>query len=112
MSVESAVLRKQGRVDIENTAAPLLDEPGRENTHEAGEGEGADFMALQRTVHLAVELLLADALALKGPGLKSSLACPFEASSIGPVRGDERDLVAARLLDERAHIAPTAGDED
>src|SRR4029079_19033525 len=48
MSVPPLVFGKERWVDVDDPAAPLIDEPGREDAHEARERDGADFMFLER----------------------------------------------------------------
>ena len=69
-------------MDIDDPPPPLIDEPGRENAHEAGEGDRADAVILKRCAQLSVELFLAEALALQRPDLHAPRPNPFEACSV------------------------------
>ena len=63
-------------MDVEDPAAPFLDEPGRENSHEAGKGDRSDIVLVERGAELAVEYFLCHALAFECPDFKSASLRP------------------------------------
>ena len=59
MRVQAAIGGQQGRVDVEHAVAPLVDEPGRQQPHEAGEAQELDAMGLEHDLQRALELFAA-----------------------------------------------------
>ena len=57
MRMQPFEVRQQGRVNIENTAAPACDEPGRQKPHEAGQTDDFDPMSAEFIVKRALESL-------------------------------------------------------
>src|SRR5205085_865994 len=105
VGVEPAMFGQERRVDVDDPPAPLAHEPGRKDAHEAGERDRPDAMIAEGAAERPVETLLADAFAVPRPGRKPARAGPVEAFRVRLVRGDQDDLVAARLLDQSAHVA-------
>src|SRR5262249_42397791 len=55
MGIKSLELRQQGRMDIEDSAAPAVDEPGCQQPHEAGKADRLTRRGPQRIVNGALE---------------------------------------------------------
>src|SRR5271168_4103955 len=55
VSVQSLELWQQRRVNIQQAAAPLFDEPGRQQPHETGEAYDLDAVVLKFLVERAFE---------------------------------------------------------
>ena len=53
--IEAFERRQQRGVDVEQAAGPLVDEPGREQPHEAGKANDLDAMLLQHALQRALE---------------------------------------------------------
>jgi hypothetical protein len=56
LSVEALEGRKEGRVNVEDAAAPLSDEIGRKNAHEPGQRNQVDLPPGQDPVQLGIVL--------------------------------------------------------
>src|SRR5689334_19850900 len=78
MSVQTAIFRQQGGMDVENPSAPFLDKPRGENSHEAGKGNRADTEVVECRAHYPIKFFLAGPAALESPGLKAGLSGPIE----------------------------------
>ena len=74
MGVEPAIFGQQGRVDVEDPASPLVDEPGRQDAHEAGERDGPDLVLVEDRAALPVERLFPAPLLSSAQVARSS--CP------------------------------------
>src|SRR4030095_6744506 len=92
MCVESAILRKQRRMDIEDPPAPIFDKPWGEDAHEPGESDRSHLTIIKRRAECSIELLLVDTLAVPRPGGEALRPCPVEAVGVRVVRGHEHDF--------------------
>jgi hypothetical protein len=93
MRVQALVGGQQGRVDVEHPARPALDEPRRQQAHEAGETDDLDAARLQRRLHRALEFLAGFELPMvDGERLDALRRGRREARRVRAVRQHERDL--------------------
>ena len=83
MGVETAIFREQGRVDVDDPSAPLLDEPGGKDAHEAGERDCADIMFLECGAQQAIISPFVEPFAVEAPGLQRAVLCPGETCCVG-----------------------------
>src|SRR4029078_11559501 len=60
MGVEASVLWKQGRVDVDDPPRPAVDEPGREDAHEARKRKRSNAMFIESRSHTAGIILPLD----------------------------------------------------
>ena len=55
MRMQALEIREQGRVDVKHPALPLVDEPRRQQTHEAGKADDLDAAALEHGLQRLLE---------------------------------------------------------
>src|SRR5215204_6296140 len=117
MRVEAREQRQQRRMDVQHPPGPAVDEPRRQDAHEAGKAEELDAMRQKLLVERTLEgLALRIGLVVDDRGCDPGGRRPREAFRVRPVRDHQRDLgrVVGRLggLDQRRHVGTAAGNED
>jgi len=116
VGVEAAITRQQRRMDIEHAALPPFDERGRQDAHEAGEGDQPRRLLAQQfgergvIVGSACEAAVAEDLRWDASAL-----CSLEPIGISLVADHQTDPVRGRgalaSVDQRLQVAAAARDE-
>src|SRR5215211_79236 len=115
--VEAREQRQQRRMDVQHPSGPAVDEPRRQDAHEAGTAEELDAMRQKLPIERALEgLALRISLVVDDCGCNPGGGRPCEAFRFRPVRDRQGDFgrIARRLggLDQRRHVRAAAGNED
>ena len=118
MGVEALEGGQQGRVNVENSSLPTVDEAGREQPHEAGEADhlgavGVEF-ALQREFEGVA--ILAERDVIDDRGRNTGRSGGGEPLGVRPVGQHQRDFSGKirgfRGLDQRRHVRAAAGNQN
>ena len=117
MRMQTAQVRQQRRVDIENPAVPPFDEIRAQNAHESGEADEFDSRRPQARVERRLESRLArETPKVDRLGGDARFARRLEPGRVGPVGQHERDLGRevgpSRRRDQRLHVGAAAGYQD
>src|SRR5215218_7439802 len=117
MRVKAGEQRQQRRMDVQHPSGPAVDEPRRQDAHEAGKAEELDAMRQKLSVERALQsLALRIDLVVDDRGCDPGGRRPREAFRVRPVRDHQRVLgrVLRRLggLYQRRHVRAAAGNED
>ena len=94
MGVQAAIGGQEGRVDIEHPAVPLLDEPGGQHAHEAGEADQLDLVLIELRLHRAFEAFAVGIGLVVDHRRRDALGCgevqPFRRRLVGQDQHDFR----------------------
>ena len=118
MRIEAFESRQQGRVDVENSMLPLLDETCGQQPHEAGKTDDVDAVLFKHGLQGALEgrAVFAVGGVVDDLGGYSIGPCGHEPARIRTIRDHHRDFRRIGLVlggfDEGSHVGASAGDED
>jgi len=107
--IEARVSRQQGRVDIQDLALVVLDEPRAQNAHETGENQQVRRKLIKFRSNRAIEgFTIVEIAMLDAGGLDAGLPRAREAIRIGAIAEHqakvEIDHAGIDLVDERLQV--------
>ena len=117
MRIEPRILRQQSGVDVEHLAVVVLDEPGTQYAHEAGEDDQVDVGVVDLAGHRAVEgLAVVEGSVIDARRRNAGFLRALQTEGIGLVGQHEHDVEFERLrgdcVDESLKVRPAAGNQD
>jgi len=118
VGIEPPEGRQQGRVNVENSMLPLLDETCGQQSHKAGKTHDVDAMLFKQGLQNALKsrAVLSESGVVDDLGGYSIGPCDHEAPRIGTIRDHHHDFgrigLVLRGVDEGSHVGAAAGDED
>src|ERR1700677_3480354 len=88
VSMQSLELWQQRRMNVQHAAAPLFDEPGRQQPHEAGEAYDLDAAGLKFLIERALErfAIFAERMVVDDGGCDAVVARAGKSRGVGNVR--------------------------
>ena len=113
MCVDAGIGRQQRRVNIDQLAAVALDEMVGEDAHEARQCDHVGRMAVYRCGQCGIEGCAVRIVPVRHDGGRDAVRLgDLQSLRIGAVADDRRDAAGQVRLQQRLHVAATAGDED
>jgi hypothetical protein len=115
MRAEPLVFGQKGRVDVEDTAPPALEEVCRNDAHETCQRDQVDLRGVQSRVQRVEEPTLVLRSGRRKTGDRHAFGFREGQSwGIRPVSGHQHNLIGAiggtARVDERRHVGPASGD--
>lgn len=109
--VQSRIGGQQRRVDIQNSAFVMIDEPGAEDAHEPRQNDEVWPVFIETGGKRAIErFAVGESAMLDAGGLDPGVAGTLQAVSIRPITDYERQIniqvASRRAIDKRLQVSP------